>query len=190
MADLSAQPGQLLVVGFDGVDEVPGDLVRLIEMGRVGGVILFSRNIRGPEQLRTLVSALYSYAPPDCPLLVTVDQEGGRVQRLKEPWTRWPPMRRLGERDDLGQTRAVGAALAREVADVGFCVDFTPSVDVDSNPANPVIGDRSFGRTPAVVAKHAVALVEGLQSGGVAGCRCPGHRPKSLDFFEPLSKKS
>jgi beta-N-acetylhexosaminidase len=100
------QPGQLLFVGFEGTT-LPQDLARLLGQGRVGGVILLSRNIEGPAQLRELVRALHEAAPPDVPLLVAIDQEGGRVQRLKAPWTLWPPMRALGRRDEPGTTAAV-----------------------------------------------------------------------------------
>ena len=127
------------MAGFPGT-EVPPELAEQIASGRVGGVILFSRNIESPEQLRTLVADLYSMAPAGVPLLVTVDQEGGRVQRLREPWTRWPPMRRMGARDDLEMTGRVAAMVAHELADAGFATGFSPVVDVDSNPDNPVIG--------------------------------------------------
>src|SRR5690606_25882325 len=80
------QPGQLLFVGFDGL-EIPPELGKRIEAGRVGGVVLFRRNIEGPEQLRTLIRRLHELAPADAPLTVAIDQEGGRVQRLREPWT-------------------------------------------------------------------------------------------------------
>jgi beta-N-acetylhexosaminidase len=182
-------PGQLLVAGFPGT-QLPAELAEQIASGRVGGVILFSRNIESPEQLRTLVSELYSTAPPGVPLLVSVDQEGGRVQRLREPWTRWPPMRRLGEHDDPATTSQVGAMLAHELADAGFAIGYSPVVDVDSNPENPVIGDRSFGRDPARVARHAVAFMEGLQGAGVAACakHFPGHGDTALDSHVDLPR--
>ncbi len=184
------QPGQLLVVGFDGTDRVPADLAQRIRTGRVGGVILFKRNVRDPGQLRTLVAELYSLAPPGCPLIVSVDQEGGRVQRLRDPWTQWPPMRRLGEAGDAAQSEALGQALARELLECGFTLDFAPVVDVDSNPANPVIGDRSFGRDPELVAMHAAALVRGLQGAGVAACakHFPGHGDTSVDSHLDLPR--
>src|SRR5689334_6965735 len=103
------QPGQLAFVGFHGT-EVPYDLARLLAQGRVGGVVLFSRNIESPEQLRELCEALHRAAPPELPPLLAIDQEGGRVQRLRAPWTEWPPMRRLGDRDEPDATRAFAAA--------------------------------------------------------------------------------
>jgi len=99
-------------------------------------------------------------------------------------------MRRLGERGSLEDSRAVGRGLGRELADLGIDLDFTPCVDVDTNPDNPVIGDRSFARSPDAVAEHAVALLEGLQGEGVAGCakHFPGHGDTHLDSHVALPR--
>lgn len=183
------QPGQLLFVGFSGT-EVPRDLARLLGQGRIGGVILFSRNITGPEQLRGLVRDLHEAAPPEVPLLVAIDQEGGRVQRLKAPWTLWPPMRQLGRRDEPETTAAVARALARELSDLGIGLDFAPVVDVDTNPANPVIGDRSFATTPEAVARHGAAFIAAMQDAGVAACakHFPGHGDTRSDSHLELPR--
>ena len=182
-------PGQLLFAGFEGA-EVPEDLATLIAAGRIGGVVLFSRNIVSPPAVRRLVAHLHALAPTDLPLTVAIDQEGGRVQRLRKPWTEWPPMRDVGDRDDPKQTEALGAALAQELADLGIDLDFAPVVDVDTNPDNPTIGDRSFSRTPDVVSRHAIALIEGLQNGGVAACakHFPGHGDTQLDSHLALPR--
>jgi beta-N-acetylhexosaminidase len=176
------QPGRLLFVGFQGT-EVPRDLAALLAQGRVGGVVLFARNIESPAQVRELCDALHQAAPPELPPLLAIDQEGGRVQRLRAPWTEWPPMRRLGDRDEPEATRAFAGALARELADLRIRLDFAPVVDVDTNPQNPVIGDRSFGRDPARVIRHAVPVIEGLAAGGVAACakHFPGHGDTDTD---------
>ena len=104
------QPGQLLFCGFDGGD-VPDDLAELIRAGRVGGVILFARNVHDPVQLRALTSGLHACAPDGAPLLIAIDQEGGRVQRMRQPWTEWPPMRSVGDANDPDLTRASPIAL-------------------------------------------------------------------------------
>lgn len=183
------QPGQLLFAGFAGT-ELPGDLAELLGQGRVGGVILFKRNIESIAQLRRLVDALHAAAPKGVPVLVGIDQEGGRVQRLRDPWTEWPPMRRLGDRNDPEDTRAFAAAMARELVDLRIHLDFAPVVDVDTNPANPVIGDRSFGRDPARVIRHAVPVIEALQEVGVAACakHFPGHGDTDLDSHLALPR--
>jgi beta-N-acetylhexosaminidase len=182
-------PGQLLFAGFEGT-ELPVDLAGLVREGRVGGVVLFARNLRDPVQVRELVARLHGLAPNDTPLCVAIDQEGGRVQRLRAPWTEWPPMRRLGERDDLAETARVARALARELSDLGIDLDFAPVVDVDTNPANPVIGDRSFGREAERVARHAVAFIDAMQGAGVAACakHFPGHGDTHEDSHVALPR--
>ena len=183
------QPGQLLFAGFAGTT-LPEDLATLVGTGRVGGVVLFARNVASPDQLRELVAELHARAPVDAPLCVAIDQEGGRVQRLRAPWTEWPPMRRLGERGSPADTQAVAAALGRELADLRIDLDFAPVADVDTNPANPVIGDRSFSRDPDAVARHAVAFTLGLQREGVAACakHFPGHGDTTVDSHLELPR--
>jgi beta-N-acetylhexosaminidase len=182
-------PGQLLFAGFEG-PRAPQDVLRLVAEGRLGGVVLFARNVEGPAQLAALVAELHRAAPAERPLCVAIDQEGGRVQRLRAPWTEWPPMRRLGERGLPDETRALGRALGRELADLGIDLDFAPVVDVDTNPDNPVIGDRSFARSAEAVARHAVALIQGLQGEGVAACakHFPGHGDTRVDSHLELPR--
>jgi len=186
---MSEPPGQLLFVGFHGT-RVPDDLGALIAAGRVGGVVLFARNIEGPEALRALLRELHAPAPEASPLLVAIDQEGGRVQRLRAPWTLWPPMRAVGDLDDPEATRTLAAALARELLDLGIGLDFAPVVDVATEPSNPVIGDRSFGETSERVARHARSFVEGLQAAGVAACakHFPGHGDTTRDSHQELPR--
>jgi beta-N-acetylhexosaminidase len=177
--------GERVMVGFEGF-EPSADLRRLLREFRVGGVILFARNVDGPEQLAELVRELQSLARDaghDLPLLVAVDQEGGRVQRLRAPWTLWPPLRALGRGGSEEVARQVGAALAAELSSCGIRLDFAPVVDVDTNPANPVIGDRSFGDDPERVGRLGAAMIRGLQEGGVAACakHFPGHGDTGVD---------
>jgi beta-N-acetylhexosaminidase len=177
-----AQPGQLLFCGFDGTT-VPEDLAALISAGRIGGIVLFSRNIESPEQVRALTAHLHRLAPEDTPLMIGIDQEGGRVQRLRGPWTVWPPMRAVGDRDAPDLTEAVARALAKELSDLGIHLDFAPCVDVDTNPDNPVIGDRSFGRSAERVGEHAGYFIRAMQAAGVAACakHFPGHGDTATD---------
>jgi beta-N-acetylhexosaminidase len=185
----SLLPGQLLFVGFQGL-QAPHLLLDCVRAGRIGGVVLFKRNLETPAQARELIASLHAAAPAAAPLLVAIDQEGGRVQRLRDPWTEWPSMRRVAERGDPAATAAVATALARELRDLGIALDFAPVVDVDTNPANPVIGDRSFGRTPEEVARHACAFIEALQAGGVAACakHFPGHGDTDQDSHHALPR--
>ena len=183
------QPGQLLFCGFEG-PEVPDDLAALVSAGRVGGVILFARNIESQRQVRTLTTRLHDLAPEDAPLLIAIDQEGGRVQRLRSPWTEWPAMRAVGDADDPDLTQEIARALANELLDLGIGLDFAPCVDVDTNPDNPVIGDRSFSRDPHAVARHAHHFITAMQEAGVAACakHFPGHGDTATDSHHELPR--
>ncbi len=177
-----------------GVHEVLND----IRAGRVGGVILFDRdvttgsperNIVSPRQVRALSAALQAAAsasPAGLPLFVAVDQEGGRVQRLKPErgFTQYPPARQLGQ-GTVGETRLRAVAMGRELADVGVNLNFAPVVDVDVNPDSPAIGrlGRAYSRDPRAVAAHAAAFVNGMAQAGVISClkHFPGHGSARAD---------
>ncbi|HEX2677909.1 MAG TPA: beta-N-acetylhexosaminidase [Polyangiales bacterium] len=168
--------GQLLVVGFPAGDP-PSDLMELSGRGELGGFILFRRNLGTPAEVARLTSLLHESSPADFPPFVGVDQEGGRVARLGSPVLRLPPMRVLGDLDDVALTERCAVLLGRQLRILGFNLDFAPVLDVDTNPANPVIGDRSFGREPARVIAHARAFARGLASAHVIACgkHFPGH---------------
>lgn len=165
---------RLFVVGFPG-QAVGPELATLIHDG-VLGAVLFSRNIGSPEETAALVAELKRGAGR--PFLLSVDQEGGRVARLRgAPFTALPPMRELGLKRDPGLAFRVGRLLAYELRAVGIDWDFAPVLDVDTNPANPVIADRALGGEAEQVASLGVALARGLEEGGVASCgkHFPGH---------------
>jgi beta-N-acetylhexosaminidase len=164
--------GQRFMAGFQGHTASP-DIRMLIREFGLGHVVLFARNVDAPEQVADLVRELQSVARDAGhadPLLVAVDQEGGRVARMKEPWTVWPSQRILGRAGSGDLARRRGAALAAELAACGIRLDFAPVVDLDTNPNSPVIGDRSFGDDPELVGRLGAALVRGLQENGVAAC--------------------
>ncbi len=180
LADRKARAGQRLVIGFEH-PHVDDDLRKLVREIAPAGFVLFARNVQEPAQVRELNRELASLVDPSRPALLCVDQEGGRVQRVRDPATVWPAMRAVGRARDL--TEEVAAAMARELRALGFNLDFAPVADVDSNPANPVIGDRSFGEKPEEVARHVAAFVRGLQREGVIACakHFPGHGDTALD---------
>ena len=171
---------RMLIVGFDGT-RPPAHLLDWISRYGLGGVILFSRNIEDPAQVAELVAQLRASASL-VPPLVTVDQEGGRVERFREPLTRFPPMAVLG-RHPPELSRAVGRVMARELGALGVGMNLAPVLDVDTNPDNPIIGDRSFSSDPELVLAHGCALARGLLEGGLGACgkHFPGHGDTSLD---------
>jgi beta-N-acetylhexosaminidase len=151
-----------------------------LEHSAVGGVILFTRNYESPEQLKALTAEIHALRDPA--LLISVDQEGGRVQRFCEGFTAIPTMRSVGERwyDDsriaVDNARRLGAVLARELRLNGVDFSFAPVLDLDYG-RSAVIGDRAFHRKPAIVAILAGALIDGLHAEGLAavGKHFPGH---------------
>jgi beta-N-acetylhexosaminidase len=175
-----------LWVGFDG-KSLPASLSRWLGCGQVGGVVLFSRNIESPAQVRGLCREIRSAAGRSNPLpLIAVDQEGGRVARFKDPPFTWfPPARACSlfccRNEDVAE--AAGAATAAELRAVGIDVNFAPVLDVDSNPANPVIGDRAFSDDPAVAATLGIAFARGSLSRGIlpVAKHFPGHGDTSAD---------
>ena len=177
--------GQRFMVGFDGF-EASADVKRLIRDYGVGHIIYFARNIANPEQVAELSRELQACARDagqDLPLVIGVDQEGGRVARMGPPWTVWPPLRALGRigSDDLAER--MGAALAAECRSCGINCDFIPNLDVDTNPDNPIIGNRSFATDTDLVGRLGAAMIRGLQAGRVIGSakHFPGHGDTDAD---------
>jgi beta-N-acetylhexosaminidase len=146
----------------------------------VGGVILFKRNYRDTQQLTALCAAIHALRSPALP--ISIDHEGGRVQRCREGFTHVPPMRRLGElwdRDPAAARKAaadIGYLLAAELRACGVDLSFTPVLDLDWGPSG-VIGDRAFHKDPRAVSELAGALIDGLAAAGMGCCgkHFPGH---------------
>jgi len=192
---LSQKVGQLLMVGFRGLEAGEhSPLLRDIGAGRVGGVVLFDRdmllkgeprNIRSPRQVKKLISALQRAAA--VPLLVAVDQEGGKVARLKKKYgfPETVSARLLGEADDPELTGRHAAVTAAVLARAGFNLNFAPVVDLNVNPDNPIIGklDRSYSAQAAIVVRHALAVIAAHRERGVGCClkHFPGHGSSRRD---------
>jgi len=172
--------GELFMLGFAGED-----LAFLEAWAReegLGGVILFARNLGAPEAIAALTERLRRLTP-DTPPLIAVDQEGGRVARLGDPFTAWPPARVLGLTGSEDLAFQVGQAIGIELASAGFTMDMAPVLDVDTNAANPIIGDRSFGPDPALVTRLGAAFARGLADAGIlaTGKHFPGHGDTAAD---------
>lgn len=168
-----------LMLDIAGTELTETDRVRLSHP-LVGGVILFARNYASPAQLAGLTAEIHALRYPS--LLIAVDQEGGRVQRFRDGFTRLPPMRTLGKIYDSDAGRALhlanqtGYVLASELKACGVDLSFTPVLDIDYGQSC-VIGDRAFHREPQAIADLACALMNGMKSAGMAavGKHFPGH---------------
>ncbi len=199
--------GQLLWLGFAG-PALPPKLRAKLDAGEVGATVLFKRNLvytttRGGDgiaqesadldALAELVRELHRSAPDGTPALVAVDQEGGLVQRVRAPATQWPPMLAhdaLPAGDDERTAEAVGRAIGDELRARGFDIDFAPVLDVHTNPANPIIGERAFGRDADTVTRRALAFARGLDAAGVIACgkHFPGHGDTDTDTHLALPR--
>ncbi|NUO53510.1 MAG: beta-N-acetylhexosaminidase, partial [Polyangiaceae bacterium] len=181
--------GSLLVTGFDG-PKLSARTERALARGERAGVILFRRNAPDVASIASIAAAVQATRPPEeiDPLLVAIDEEGGRVSRLPAPEVKLPPMRLVGRIGSADLARRSGFAVGARLCALGVNLDFAPILDVDSNPNNPVIGDRSFSSNPGVVAELALAFAQGLRDGGVLPCgkHFPGHGDTDKDSHHDL----
>lgn len=184
--DVRRHIGQLAIAGFAG-RSIPQDLRLLAREFDLGGIVFFGRNVEAPEQVAEMSRDAQALAS-ELPLWVSVDQEGGRVARLKTPFTVWPPMLTLGRSGDERLAERFARALAAELRAVGISLDFTPVLDILTNRSNPVIGDRALAEQAEDVARLGVAIIQTLQSEGIAACgkHFPGHGDTSTDSHHEL----
>ncbi|MFJ3334104.1 glycoside hydrolase family 3 protein [Streptomyces sp. NPDC086766] len=176
----------VLQPGFTGTT-APDWLLRRLGEG-LASVGLFGRNIASPAQLAALTAQLRAERDD---VLVAIDEEGGDVTRLEaRTGSSFPGNHALGAVDDVELTRSVALELGHRLAACGVNLNWAPSADVNSDPANPVIGVRSFGADPELVARHTAAYVTGLQSAGVAACtkHFPGHGDTAVDSHHALPR--
>jgi beta-N-acetylhexosaminidase len=186
LRELRRHIGRLAIVGFTG-QSVPPELRQLAAEFDLGGVIYFDRNILEPRQVAELSREVAGLST-DWPLWISVDQEGGRVARLKRPFTEWPPVATLGRSGDEALTARFAAALAAELQAVGINLDYAPILDIHTNPKNVVIGDRALSDRADEVSRLGRVIVRALQSAGVAACgkHFPGHGDTSTDSHHEL----
>ncbi len=194
-ADLETRIGQMFMLGFRGLDvHADAPIVRDICERHLGGVVLFDydvptkrpvRNIQSPEQIKRLVAALRGYS--EIPVFVGIDQEGGRVNRLKEQYG-FPPTvsaQYLGQSDQVDVTAKQARITAKTLADLGINLNFAPVVDLETYPENPIVAkvERSFSADPEVVIRHARAWITGHHEHQVlcALKHFPGHGSSRSD---------
>ncbi|MEZ4870854.1 MAG: beta-N-acetylhexosaminidase [Bdellovibrionales bacterium] len=182
--------GQLMMIGLEGTTLTP-DEAEFMVLNNIGGVCLFSRNYESPEQLYGLCQSIQALQPKmadKAPLFIAVDMEGGRVQRFKEPFTVWPPAWKLGELGSNSMAFRMGQAMGEELRAVGVNLNFSPCIDVLTNPKNQVIGDRALSDDPNKVTTLASGLVRGFIKANIIPCakHFPGHGNTLADSHEEL----
>ncbi len=186
LRNLKRRIGQRVLVGFDGT-RVPQELVRLDEEWGLGGFILFKRNLQSLDQIIDMNEELWSLGQ-GTPPFVGVDQEGGAVHRLPEPFTVFPDAARAGIVNSVSVAYEAGAVVGRELKAAGFNLNFAPVLDVDTNPDNPVIGRRALSGDPARITRLGRAIIRGLHDNSIIACgkHFPGHGDTSTDSHVEL----
>jgi beta-N-acetylhexosaminidase len=181
LRDVRRRAGRFVIAGFTG-HTAPDDLRRLAAEFDLAGVIYFARNISEPAQVAELSREVASLAS-EWPFWISVDQEGGRVARLRAPFTEWPPAHTLGRAGSDALAESYARTLAAELRAVGFNLDYAPVLDVHTNPKNPVIGDRALSDNPEVAGRLGAAIIRTLQAEGITACgkHFPGHGDTSVD---------
>jgi len=194
--------GQMIMVGVKGMKEedISPAFLKQIDQGYIGGIVLFDydvttkkayRNIESPAQVKKLITDLKSHA--SIPLLMAVDQEGGKVNRLKAKYgfPKSVTAKYLGTLDNIDSTKYYAIQNAQTLKSLGFNVNFSPVVDVDLNPANPVIGkyERSYSDKSEIVIKHATAWIKEQDAQGILSTlkHFPGHGSSDADSHEGIT---
>lgn len=182
--------GQHLFIGISG-HKLTHEEKDFIVNNNIGGICLFGRNVSTPEQVYDLcqeIQALHHQQASRLPIFIGIDMEGGRVHRLKAPFTQWPALKHLGDIDNPTLSFHFAQRMGQELSAVGINLDFAPCVDVFTNPLNTVIGDRAISTDSEMVAKHASALVRGYIKSNIVTCakHFPGHGNTIVDSHEDL----
>jgi beta-N-acetylhexosaminidase len=185
---LTIAAGRVIMVGYP-AGHVPEVIGELAAQGALAGVILFKRNLPDVQHALEATREYRALHAAGSLPLIAVDQEGGRVARLREPVLTLPPAAELAKRGPEA-IRAVAKQLGAQLRVLGFNVNFAPVLDVNTNPENPIIGDRSFGATAQAVIDFALPFADGLMDAGVIACgkHFPGHGDTDVDSHLALPR--
>lgn len=191
---LEEKIGQMLLVGIDGT-VLDDQAKKMITEDKVGGIILYKNNIQDLKGMISLVNSMKERNSGNpAPLFMSIDQEGGKVSRMPKEYASFPSNGKVGTRKDPNAAEMMGKLLAREVLSAGFNMNFAPVLDINSNPDNPVIGDRSFGNSAELVSTLGIPEMKGIESEGVVPVvkHFPGHGDTSVDSHLdlPIVKKT
>lgn len=184
--------GQLLIAHFHG-KTANKESCTLIQQAKIGGIIYYNwaNGLTSPEQVQTLSSGLQQQAkgnPLAIPLFIAVDQEGGRIARLTQGFTQFPSNQALGKTQDPRLAESNAIVMGKEMRAVGVNMNFAPVVDINNNPKNPVIGNRSFGDTAELVTAYGERALAGYHKAGIITTlkHFPGHGDVEIDSHEDL----
>ncbi|MFF2753799.1 beta-N-acetylhexosaminidase [Psychrobacillus sp. NPDC058041] len=195
ISDMSLEEkiGQMIFAGIDGI-ALTKESKELISVNKVGGLIFYQNNLKDEKQTVSLLNAIKTESKKEKhPLFLGVDQEGGRISRLPG-LNKLPTNQEIGKRNNPSLSYSIGTLLGKEMNTFGFNLDFAPVLDVNSNPKNPVIGDRSFGNNAEIVSKLGIQTMKGIQSQNVISVvkHFPGHGDTAVDSHLelPIIQKS
>ncbi|MBR2563115.1 MAG: beta-N-acetylhexosaminidase [Paenibacillus sp.] len=180
---LEEKIGQMILAGVQGTT-LDDQTKQMIANQKIGGIIFYANNVTTLQGTAAFVQSIKQENQQNpVPILMSVDQEGGKVDRMPDTVESIPSNRIVGKTNDSELAEEMGALLARQIKLAGFNVDFAPVLDINSNPKNPVIGDRSFGTSPDLVTRMGIAEMKGLRSEGVIPVvkHFPGHGDTSVD---------
>ncbi|MCB2354104.1 beta-N-acetylhexosaminidase [Clostridium estertheticum] len=181
--NLDEKIGQLVIVGLDGYT-INNNITNLIKQHKVSGVILFSKNVENSNQLVNLINSIKTNNSLNkAPLFVSVDEEGGRVSRMPYELKKLPSNQIIGNMNDSDLSYNIGKIIGAELKIYGFNMDFAPVLDINSNPNNPIIGDRSFGNNSNIVSKLGIKTMKGMSNNNIIPVvkHFPGHGNTSVD---------
>jgi beta-N-acetylhexosaminidase len=181
---LDEKIGQMIFAGISEDTTLSQNTKNLINKYKIGGIIFYSENLKTPEQAVRLLNQIKAENTQNSlPLLLGVDQEGGRISRLPGDLIKFPTNKEIGAINNGKFSFEIGTLLGRELNAFGFNLNFAPVLDVNSNPKNPIIGDRSFGSNPALVSKLGIQTMKGIQSQNIISVikHFPGHGDTAVD---------
>lgn len=179
---LNEKIGQMILAGITGTT-MDTNTRNLITQYNVGGIIFYKNNLVNPWQAVQLVNQIKAVNATNLPLLLSVDEEGGRITRLPGGLVNLPSNQQIGVVNNQKFSYKVGAILGEELKSFGLNMDFAPVLDINSNPNNPVIGDRSFGDNAKLVSRLGIQTMKGIQSQNIIATikHFPGHGDTSVD---------
>ena len=180
---LEEKIGQLFIFGLNG-DKIDKNAIDLIEKHYIGGFIFFKENIKSPEQTIELLNNLKEINRDNpIPLFLAIDEEGGRVSRLPKEFPKMPAAKTIGNINNKDLSFQYGKILGMRIKTLGFNMDFAPVMDINSNPKNPVIGDRAFGNSIDLVVNNSIETMKGINSKNIISVikHFPGHGDTTMD---------